>query len=66
MTTLPRRIAALEQAVSAADPRQPAILLNMHETEGDALKRCGYPPGTDAIFIKLVPMQPIGGHHAET
>ena len=65
MNTLPRRIAALEQAESATSPRKPAILLNMHETEDEALKRCGHPPGTDAFFIKLVPMQPGGVNHAQ-
>jgi hypothetical protein len=60
------RLETLEQAAVDTEPKRPAILLNMNETEEQALTRCGHPPGTDAFFIKLVPLQPTGGKHANT
>lgn len=59
------RLETLEQAAGGTEPRGPVILLRMNETEVQALERCGHPPETDAFFIKLVPMEPIGGQHAK-
>jgi hypothetical protein len=65
MPTLETRVETLEREARTTDPRQPVILLNMNETEAQALERCGHPPGTDAFFIKLVPLQPRGGERAQ-
>jgi hypothetical protein len=61
------RLETLEQAAGDTGHRGPVILLRMNETEAQALERCGHPPGTEAFFIKLVPLQPrpIGGQHAK-
>lgn len=59
------RLETLEQAAGDTGHRGPVILLRMNETEVQALERCGHPPETDAFFIKLVPMEPIGRQHAK-
>ena len=61
------RLEASEQSMGGSEPCGPVILLSTHETESQALARCGHAPDTEAFFIKLVPLQPrpIGGQHAK-
>jgi hypothetical protein len=56
MQRLESRIAALESMV-INEPKV-VLMMELDETEGQALARCGHPPGTDAFFIQLVGLRP--------
>ena len=49
---LESRIVELERGVSHHS--KVVVLLDSHETEEQALARCGHPPGTEAMFIQFV------------
>lgn len=53
MRGLERRIAALEAVKPPADPFR-VIWLEAGETETDAMKRAGYPPDADVMWVRFV------------
>lgn len=55
MTTIKRRIAALEQSTNRTDAGHPLVFPNASESNDDALVRSGYSPDAGKVlFVRFV------------